>query len=64
MDESEESSLLGGRESMGWWGVAETGFAASEREREAGDGRRGGPSDLLLSTAWSVSMPDLVFSVR
>lgn len=57
VDEREVSSLLVGRlPSEALDRGEETGLAASDRDRDFGDGRNGGPSsELSLSPAVSVS---------
>lgn len=65
VDEREVSSLLEGRCSSEALDRGEdTGLAASDRERDFGEGRNGGPSELFLSPAVSVSAPESLCSCR
>ena len=48
-EEREMSSLLEGRLSSDLEVEQEAGFEASDRERDLGDGRNGGPSKLFFS---------------
>lgn len=65
VDEREASSLLDGRlSSEALDRGEETGLAASDRERDFGDGRSGCPNEVFLSPAVSVSAPESLCSCR
>jgi hypothetical protein len=59
----ELSSLLEGRVSPETDGEAETGFGASDSERDLWEGRSGVPRRLVLSPVESVSVPDSLCSL-
>lgn len=64
-DEREMSSLLEGRLSSDLVErEAEAGFEASDRERDLGDGRNGGPSKLFFSVELLKLFPESFWSLR